>query len=78
MLTTPPALCQACRFLEGRGGVVLQARNGCGRLGDNEIGAVMGRMLQIFAKEGRCPEYELLDETSGVNLGEGLKRGLDS
>lgn len=63
-------MCQACRFLK--------ARNACGRLGDSEIGAVMGRMLQMFAKEGRCPEHELLDDNSGAKLPQDLGVGLKS
>ena len=61
MLNSAPAQCRSCQRLQRRGGIVLPAVMSCTRLETGEAGEIMGRMLQVFAADDRCPEHSPYD-----------------
>jgi hypothetical protein len=69
----PPAQCCDCRHLQRRGGVILEAREECVVLEDSPSAAVLGRVLQVLAEDGRCPEHNVYeshpDAYRSVDLG---------
>lgn len=49
--------CRGCRHLQRRGGIVSAPELLCVAAGDeNPLAPMVGRMLKMFASEGRCPE----------------------
>lgn len=50
--------CRGCQHLQRRGGTVSAPELVCVAAGEkHELRSVVGRMLQVFASEERCPEF---------------------
>ena len=73
MLKASPEQCRSCRLHQRRGGTVLPAEMQCVRLEDSETAQVVGRMLQVFAADGRCPEHAPYDFHPDTYLSEDLE-----
>ena len=59
-MLTSPVQCKGCRHLQRRGGIVLPAELLCTAAEGSQNGELLGKMLQVFAADGRCPSHDAL------------------
>lgn len=72
-MLTHPEQCRGCRHLQRRGGAVLPPSLDCVVVDEaNALSSTIGRMLQAFASDGRCPEAAPYDVQPDSYLSEDL------
>lgn len=70
--STPETPCLGCRHFERRGGIFLPPEMQCTRLEGNDTASVLGRVLQVLARDGVCPERSEYEDFPDSYLSEDL------